>query len=250
MKLLRTLIHTYLAAAYGFHRFTGTGAFGRRGAVYIAESIAADGNRLKNGLLRHYVKQFHESSCSVASVVTCLNAIRSRSDALAAPISQMEILEKVKTGNWKERMSPSGHNGRRGLPLPLLGEVVASSLEAYGIRAAVETVQASKKAAPAARIKADLRHRLLDFEKRGDCLIIAHFNQGVYVPALNIPHISPVGGFDPQSMSVTVLDVDVSQEYPYRVDFDTFYKGLASDYGYIFRPFGYGSGGYVFIGLD
>ena len=72
---------------------------------------------------------------------------------------------------------------------------------------------------------------------------------GRYVRALNIPHISPVGSFDPKNMTVTVLDVDSSQENPYRVTFDTFYSGLSSDYGHIFRPFGYGSGGYVFIRL-
>ena len=180
MKLLRNLIHTYLALPFGFHRLTGTGAFGRRGAVYITDPIQADGNGLKNALLRHYVKQFHEASCSVASAVTCLNAIRAAKDGQAAPISQMEILEKVRMGNWKERMSPAGDNGRRGLPLPLLGKVVESSLDAYGIKVkAVETVQARKQSAPSAKIKADLLQRLHDFEKKGDCLIIAHFNQGV-----------------------------------------------------------------------
>jgi hypothetical protein len=251
MKLLRTLIHTYLAVPYGFHRLTGTGAFGRRGAVYITDPIQTDGNRLKTALLKHFVKQFHEASCSVATVVTCLNAIRATQGSQAPPISQMEILEKVKTGNWKKRMSAAGDNGRRGLPLPLLGKVVEGSLDAYGIKAkAVEIVQVRKQSASSARIKADLLQRLHDFEKKGDCLIIAHFNQGVYVRALNIPHISPVGGFDPQHMTVTVLDVDTSQEKPYRVAFDTFYKGLASDYGHIFRPFGYGSGGYVFVRLS
>ena len=143
MKLLRTLIHTYLAVPYGFHRLTGTGAFGRRGAAYITDPIQTGGNRLKTALLKHFVKQFHEASCSVATVVTCLNAIRATQDSQALPISQMEILEKVKTGNWKKRMSTAGDNGRRGLPLPLLGKVVEGSLDAHGIKAkAVEIVQA------------------------------------------------------------------------------------------------------------
>ncbi len=166
------------------------------------------------------------------------------------PVSQMDILEKVRTANWKERMSKKGYNGKRGLPLPVLSEVVKSSLEAYGIAyKALETVQAQKKSKKSKRIKEVLRKRLDDFEKKGDCLIIAHFLQGAYVPALNIPHISPVGGFDTQNGDVTILDVDPPQEKPYKITFDTFYKGLSSNYHHFFRPFGFGSGGYVFVKL-
>jgi len=67
------------------------------------------------------------------------------------------------------------------------------------------------------------------------------------LPDLHIPHISPVGGFDPVSGRVTLLDVDTSQAYPYQVPFDTFYKGLSYNYNVMFRSFGYAEGGYIFI---
>jgi hypothetical protein len=179
-----------------------------------------------------------------------VNALREIQCDKPVPISQMDILEKVRTAHWKERMSKNGHNGRRGLPLPVLGEVVKSSLDVYGIAyAAVETVKLPRDREASENAKDLLRRRLNDFETKGDCLIIAHFDQGVYVPALNIPHISPVGGLDMAAGRVIVLDVDISQEYPYTITFETFYKGISNNYHHVLRPFGYDKGGYVFIRL-
>ncbi|MFC1815396.1 hypothetical protein ACFL0M_05500 [Thermodesulfobacteriota bacterium] len=146
MNLRRIIIHAYLYVPYCFHKITGTGAFGRHQVAYIHGPIQADRNPLKAALLKHHVKQFHESSCSVASVVAVVNAIRAVQVDRPVPISQLDILEKVRTANWKERMSANGHNGRRGLPLPLLGEIVKNSLDAYEIQyKAVATVPAPPK---------------------------------------------------------------------------------------------------------
>jgi hypothetical protein len=147
-------------------------------------------------------------------------------------------------------MTDQGYKGRRGLPLPVLGDVVESSLDAYGIRyKAVETVPARKNPDQSDKIRADLWKRLHDFEERGSCLVIVHFDQGAYVPTLNIPHISPVGGFDTKTGEVVILDVDPEQDKPYKITFDTFYNGLSSNYNHILRPFGFGSGGYVYVKL-
>jgi len=58
-----------------------------------------------------------------------------------------------------------------------------------------------------------------------------------------------VGGFDPVTQRVTLLDVDPSLPLPYRISFDTFYKGISTNYNHVFKPFGYGRGGYVYIQL-
>jgi len=250
MNLRRIIIHAYLYGPYLFHKITATGAFGPQKATYLQGPVQTDGNPLKAALLKHHVKQFHESSCSVATVVSVVNALRTRVSGDHGPISQMDILEKVRTANWKERMSENGHDGKRGLPLPLLGEIVKSSLDAYGIRyKTIEIIQAHKKFGRPEKIRADLRNRLLDFEIKGNGLIIAHFDQGAFIPSLNIPHISPVGGFDTKNGDVTILDVDPEQEKPYKISFNTFCKGLFSNYNHILKPFGYQSGGYVFIRL-
>jgi len=229
---------------------TGTGAFGPGGATYLQGPVRHDDQPLKAALSRHHVKQYHEASCSVASVVTAVNAIREVQGDRSRPITQMDILQKVRTGYWKERMSSEGHNGRRGLPLPLLGEIVKSSLDIYGVAyKTIETVPGAQDAGLTERKRKELRDRLTDFESKGDGLIIAHFGQGAFVKTLNNPHISPVGGFDTQSGQVIILDVDPDQDKPYRIPFDTFCKGVFSSYNPVLQLFGYRSGGYVFIKL-
>jgi len=230
---------------------TRTGTFGRQLAKPILCPHPVTGNQLKDGLFRHHVKQFHESSCSVASVVCVVNAILAKANRLPhGPVTQQDILEKVRSAHWKERMSDSGYKGRRGLPLPVLGQVVKASLDAYGIsyhRVEIVQAQGGKEAQV---IRAGLLSRLEQFETQDNCVIIAHFDQGCFVRELNIPHISPVGGFDPATRKVTLLDVDPSQPHPYQISFDTFYKGIASHYNYVFTHFGYGRGGYIYIQLQ
>lgn len=248
MDLLRTLIRPYLYLRYGFHRLTGTGAFKNGRSRYRLSPAQRPCPPLKQALWKYHVKQFHESSCSVASVVACINAIRSLEIGDTAPISQADILDRVHTGHWKARMSDGGYHGRRGLPLPLLGQVVKDSIAAYGLTVqAVDIVRTPKNIPPTAPIRTTLKKRLIEFDQQGNGLIISHFDQGALVPTLNIPHISPVGAYDATVDRVTMLDVDPEQENPYQVDFDTFYKGLSSDYHHVFEAFGYGSGGYVYI---
>lgn len=250
MSFLRTLIRSLLYLPYGLRKVTGTGPFNGRVARYAELSPQHAHNPLQAALWRHHVKQLHASSCSVASIASCLNAIREIQAPTAPPISQAELLAAVRTANWPQRMSDQGDNGRRGLPLFLLGRIVEDSLAAFDLEVtAVETIQASRTPDRAPGIRQELHRRLHRFETAGDCLLIAHFDQGSFLAALNIPHISPVGGFDEASRRVTILDVDPELPCPYSVDLDTFYKGISSNFMHIFRVFGYGSGGYVTIML-
>ncbi|MFO7667529.1 MAG: phytochelatin synthase family protein [Desulfobacterales bacterium] len=243
-------MHVFFYSLYFFHKITGTGAFGRREAEYVSDPIQTTGNPLKAALIKHHVKQYHEASCSVASVVSVINALRENQESDFISISQMDILEKVRTGNWKERMSEKGDNGKRGLPLPLLGEIVKSSLNEYGIEyKEIEIIEAPENSGQSEKIREVLWTRLSDFETKGNCLIIAHFDQGSFLRSLNIPHISPVGGFNTKTGDVTILDVDPQQEKPYEISFDTFCKGIFSNYHHVLKPFGFKSGGYIYIKL-
>jgi hypothetical protein len=257
MTLIRQLMFGGMYLAYGYSRLLGLGPFGRSRPLYLdtapsenaPREAAANGNRLKAALHRHHIRQYHEASCSVASVATMLNAIRALNGAAGAPITQLELLDRVHCGHWKQRMQPEGHNGRRGLPLPLLGAVTAASLRAYRIYPKKVDIVATpdRHATPARR---RLRSRLIRFETHGDCLILAHFNQGALVPALSIPHISPVGGYNQANDRVLLLDVDPDQPAPYSVTFNRFFRALSCDYLGLLQPLGYESGGYVFIQLD
>jgi len=250
LNLLRQMLRLYFYTRYGFNRVTGTGAFKSGQVRYLPDTVQPQWNTLKQALWKAHVKQFHEASCSVASVVSCLNAVRSLNKGQAEPVSQSAILDRVTTGHWKERMSDNGYRGRRGLPLPLLGSIVKASLEAYGIGFQdVDVVQTPKNGSERPLVKTTLKARLCNFDLQGRSLIVAHFDQGSLVPTLNIPHISPVGAYDPITDRVTVLDVDPDQKSPYEVDFETFYRGLSSDYHRVLLAYGYGSGGYVHIQL-
>jgi phytochelatin synthase len=251
MNLQRAFRRTYLYIVYGAYKIAGAGPFGPNRAEYVHDPVCTQGNPLKTALFKHHVKQFHGASCSVASVVSIINALKDLQPGGTAPISQMDILEKVKTANWKERMIDKDYRGRRGLPLSVLGDVVESSLNAYKIGyQAIETVQAAKDPGRSERIRKVLWNMLRDFEERGDCLIIAHFDQGAYVPTLNIPHISPVGGFDRETGKVLILDVDPEEERHYKIGFDTFYRGLSSNCHRLRQSTGFGRGGYVFVKLS
>ena len=247
--IIRYLIRSFLNLRYHFHKLTRTGTFGREEAVLLEAPYQETGNLVKDGLFRHHVKQFHESSCSVASVVNVLNALLDCNHSLPnPPLTQHDILERVRTAYWKERMGPNGYKGKRGLPLNVLGEITRSALETYAIPfASVETVCAASEAPDA--FQKTLLARLEEFETRGSCILIAHFDQGSFLRELNIPHISPVGGFDLQTRRVTMLDVDPSQEKPYQISFSCFYTGISTHYYHMFRPFGYGRGGYIYIKL-
>jgi len=248
MNLLRNLIRPYFYTRYGFHRITGTGAFKNGRTTYLPAGSQPQWNALKRAIWENHVKQFHESSCSVATVVSCLNAVMAANNGRTGAVSQAGILDRVTTGHWKQRMSEGGYRGRRGLPLPLLGRVVVDSLAAYEVKVrAVDVVQTPKNTSRRSAVRTQLKKRLREFDRHGNGLIIAHFDQGSLVPTLNIPHISPVGAYDPATDRVTMLDVDPEQEKPYAVSFDMFYRGLSSDYHHMLEAYGYGSGGYVYI---
>ncbi|PIE61462.1 MAG: phytochelatin synthase [Desulfobacterales bacterium] len=245
-------VRALLTLRYGYHGVTRTGCFGRGQARYFTPAPSdTTGPSLRAGLFRHHVKQFHEASCSVASVVSAINTLAERTmGPKARPVTQAQLLDRVNAAHWKERMGPNGHNGRRGLPIDVLAQVIRSSLFAYAIpHTAVDVIHA-RGGKDAAAVKAKIKTCLNAFQTQDNCIIIAHFDQGSFIKEMNIPHISPVGGFDPNTEQVTILDVDPCQPLPYNLPFFRFYKGLATAYGGLFKPFGYGRGGIVVIRLE
>ena len=245
------MMRSVLYLRYFFHKITATGGFGRRHARWEKSLVPPGKNPIKAGLFRHHVRQFHESSCSVATVACVVNTLLETQGRLPKiPVTQQDLLEKVTTAHWKERMGPTGYQGRRGLPLAVLGQVVKASLDIFGIvHKGVEVVETTRDTDRINTCRKTLLARLEQFETRADGIIIAHFDQGSLLPELNIPHISPVGGFDPRTGRVLLLDVDSAVPHPYTVCFDTFYKAISTHYQHLFHLFGYGRGGYIYIRL-
>ena len=250
MNLFRIyIVRPYLIIRYFFHWATRTGSFGPGQARHISSSSElSSGQSLQAALFRHHVKQYHESSCSVASVVSVVNVLRERYGCPGPTVTQQAILEKVRTANWKERMEPDGYMGRRGLPPAVLKAVVQDSLMAYDVP--FKKVEMIQGAITQDREMQQILGHLSNFQFLDNCLIIAHFDQGSFINELNIPHISPVGGFDPSSGLVSILDVDPDQKLAYNIPLNRFYKGIATPYAGVFRPFGYDRGGVVVVHLD
>jgi len=199
-----------------------------------------------------FVRQFNDAACSVASVATMLNAmfnLLNRKPDFGS-ITQEKILEKVRAANWSERISREGFGNRRGLPIEELGIVVKNTLEQFDIPyKTVDAVPLGKDLPNISDLKEELFQRVVKLESTGNCFIIAHFNQGIFIKGLHLPHISPVGAVNSKKKSVLILDVDPYVKEPYWVSFDTFFKGLSWTYNGILRKYGYTGGGYVWICL-
>jgi hypothetical protein len=250
IQIFFPIIRSYLMLPYYFHRLTRTGGFANGPGGMVREVPPVAGSALKHALWRHYVKQYHESSCSVAAVAMVINALGEVTRGAADNVTQLQLLDRVRAGNWKERMSPGGDDGKHGMPFGLFGEVVKGSIDAFGIPVrSVEAVDLRASRLPERDKKALLRTRLEAFEILGNGVVIIHFDQGAYVPDLNIPHISPVGGYDPATGRVTIMDVDRGQSGPYSISFNRFYRGISRPYPFPFRLGEMSNGGYIYIRL-
>lgn len=206
---------------------------------------------ITTALLDHFTTQFNAASCSVASIATVLNAASAHLGlSQNLNITQHQLLTDIRTANWKARVSKSGHNGKRGLPLDLLESVVVECFRYYDIPCKdIKTVPLSVNHSDRRARKKVLLSRLTTLETIGDSLIIAHFNQGVFIKGLHLPHISPVGAFDSANRQVLILDVDPESPSPYWISFDTFLKGMSWEYNTILKRYGYAHGGYIWIRL-
>jgi len=243
--LIQSRIYSLLH--HGPFRKAASTPFSRENAFW-----GGDDSSVFEALQSGFVMQFNEAACSVASVATVLNAmlilLNRKSDV--GPITQERILEKVKAGNWAERISREGFRNRRGLPIAELGIVVKSSLEQFDIPyKTVAVVPLGKDFPGISDLREELFQRLFQPERTGNCFMIAHFNQGIFIKGLHLPHISPVGAVNPKTKRVLILDVDSYVKEPYWVSFDTFFKGLSWTYAGILRKYGYTGGGYVWICL-
>ena len=207
--------------------------------------------KLTRILLSNLTIQFNGAACSVASTVTVLNSLREflyKKTCFESPISQKEVLERVKTIHWKERMGENGYKGRRGLPVRELGLVVNASLKEFNLtHQEVKTIPLLKKMPNLDQLKKELLEDLICFENNSKSLIIAHFNQAVFIGDLHVPHISPVGAFDIKQNQVLMLDVDPEVNSPYWVSFNTFFNGLTWEYNHLMQKYGYNGGGYIKI---
>lgn len=202
-------------------------------------------------LFDHYAVQFNGAACSVATAATILNCARRMiHGASKPPLTQEEILNTVRVVDWKERIVPSKKGGARGLPLKELGIAIRAALSTYHLPVDEwEVVDFTTEHSLPDVLKERLRDHLTRLSSSKTHFMVAHFNQGVFLKGLHLPHISPVGMFHPESGEVLVMDVDKAGPGPYWVPFELFFKGLFDDFGGRLKSFGYEGGGYIWFAL-
>lgn len=208
-------------------------------------------NAIFDVLKPYWVRQFNDAACSVASVATVLNAVRVVGLPEARelpPITQADLLDRVDILHWKARVSRRGYQHSRGLTLSMLRQAMQGALDVYGVPyVRVDAVPLPTPPDPGGSAVNRLRQDLHTLQSSRFCFIIAHFNQGMFTGDIHLPHISPVGAYDPETDHVLVMDVDPEQQAPYWVPFNLFCDGLASDFNGILTKFGYTGGGYIWI---
>ncbi len=171
-------------------------------------------------LASFYDAQFNELACSVASVAMILNGMmraRHTLQAVDTNITQSKLIQKIHTENWEARVMPGGYNGKVGLSLSQLEEVLKASLRQYGVTNyeidRMEVTQMNPSVLTA------FRRALTANERNRHDFILIHFVQDVVTesPGGPYPHVSPIGAYDKFTRRVLVMDVDREWYEPYWV---------------------------------
>lgn len=195
-------------------------------------------------LINYYTGQESGIYCSVAAVTIVLNAItRTSADIRAgdANYRQSKLPDDVRAARWKERVTGQGWEGRKGLTLAELEEVVGDTVKTYGLKGWTATRRSFTDATPGAL--AELRALLEANEASSNDFIIAHFLQDKLTcdPGGPYPHISPIGAYDAASGRVLVLDVDREYYSPYWVSVERLLIALCA------RTPAFGHGGLIIM---
>lgn len=195
-------------------------------------------------LINYYTGQESGIYCSVAAVTMVLNAItRTSADLRASDANyrQPQLLDDVRTSHWKERVTGNGWEGRKGLTLAELEDVVGDTIKTYGLQGWTVTRRFFTEATPAAL--AELRAILEANEASSSDFVIAHFLQDKLTcdPGGPYPHISPIGAYDAASGRVLILDVDREYYSPYWVSVERLLIALCA------RTPAFGHGGLIIL---
>ena len=177
-------------------------------------------------LTPYYTPQVTGSSCSEASVVMVLNALRADQKLTASDelINHKNVHSKVKLAFWKKNVGPQGG----GVSLDQLETIANKALKVYGFQnAKIEKHRPTKN--DANNMITLLKH-LRENESTANNFIIANFLQSELTgdPEGAIGHIAPVAAFDSKTNHVLIFDPDRDYYEPYWVSAETLLKGMTT----------------------
>jgi phytochelatin synthase len=152
----------------------------------------------------HLIQQATDSSCSLATAVMLLNAVRGREGHLrtAGPVSEDSLLERVKDESWRVSVAQDGN----GLSLTEFASAMERALGFYECAGNWSIVSVPVTDADAAI--ADLRVALSGMESGSRAFVAANFHLDLfYGDGVDVGHFSPIGAYDAARDLVLMLDV-------------------------------------------
>jgi hypothetical protein len=157
----------------------------------------------------HVIQQATESSCSLATAVMLLNAVRGREGHLrhTGPVSESSLLDKLGDEAWRAATAQDGS----GLSLTEFAAALERALARYecdgGWRVEIVPVTDSEAAIDG------LRAALTEIERDGTGFAAANFHLDLfYGDGVDVGHFSPIGAYDAARDLVLILDV-YKQDY-------------------------------------
>jgi hypothetical protein len=156
-----------------------------------------------------YVPQLTNSACSLATVVTLVNALRglpplARDDL----VTQAALLEAVRSEAWAAATDQNGS----GVGFEEFKTYLELSLKVFDIDADIEVFKPSDSSPATLAV---LRQMLADNEQSSNDIALVYFNQGVVTGDWDGPHTSPIGAYDGDTRRVLIMDVDRLFYIPY-----------------------------------
>lgn len=152
----------------------------------------------------HLIQQATDSSCSLATAVMLLNAVRGHQGHLrsAGPISEASLLDRLGDAFWRDAVAQDGN----GLSLTEFAAAMERALSAYECAGSWSVAITPVLDADAAI--ADLRAALTAMEHGAAVFVAANFHLDLfYGDGVDVGHFSPIGAYDAARDLVLTLDV-------------------------------------------
>jgi len=152
----------------------------------------------------HLIQQATDSSCSLATAVMLLNAVRGREGQLriGGPVSEASLLDKLGDAVWREAVARDGN----GLSLTEFAAAMERALLSYECAGSWSVAIAPVTDADTAA--AGLRAALIAMENSDTGFVAANFHLDLfYGDGVDIGHFSPIGAYDAARDRVLMLDV-------------------------------------------
>lgn len=172
------------------------------------------------------IQQHTDSSCSLATTVMLLNAIRGHEGQLkvGAPVSELSLLDALQDETWREQVR---HETGPGQTLSEFADAMTRALRHFACGEAwrVEMVPVADAGAslPA------LRATLAELESGAPGFVASNFHLDLfYADGTDVGHFSPLGAYDAARDRVLVLDVYKKDYEPMWAPLERLAKAMAT----------------------